>query len=1605
MPQPTVTINYLTSYWRTVPAHDPDNLLDSHGGPSYFDLQLSGYVTGALWLDAWCLNPNINIDGNLSTYTATVYSSYELNLLPSGIVVNPANLGRVNWVINQTNDPLFNSQFNYGEIQSAIWNLMGYPIYVNGVDITADGTVLKTDVEALVALASSHGSFIPENYQYIGVILDPVAADGVTHLQPIITLVHPASLGDYVWNDRNANGIQDDGETGINGATVNLWRDLNGNGVRDGANELLATTTTHTNGNDGYYEFKGLTPGLEYQVEFVQPTGLIGVSAANQGSSTALDSNGVKQSGQINSEKIYLNPGDFNQTIDQGFYNSFDNLVPKASLGDYVWIDSNVNGLQDADEIGVAGVTVVLTGGGADGTINGIGDTTTTTTTAANGFYEFTDLAPGVEYQVQFIKPTGSVFTTTDVGINDDIDSDANVVDGKTQIVSLAPGERNPSLDAGIYSAAIDIEKYVMGRWETEAGGGEGLTPGFWKTHSEFGPAPLAGWPESGYSPNDSYEAIFGVDVSGTPTLLDALGTNGGGVNALLRHSSAALLNAANPYVDYAYTVTEIIAQTKAAIESGNATLIESTKNQFAVQNELGADLSTPETGSIHETAWYDADLPGSGPVIPVGGEAIFQYVVTNEGDVAIDNVSVTDSRLATVTYVSGDLDNDNKLDTNETWVYTASETVQGGTDVVNTGTVTGTGGSIPVSDEDDAHYSTPGLAQSLGDRVWLDANANGIQDAGEQGLAGVTVLLKDTVGAVLQTTTTDFNGNYLFDVAVGSYQVTFETPSDYVVSPSDKGSDDNLDSDIINPATKTTGTIAIAAGEQNLSVDAGVYQTASLGDKVWLDCNGNGVQDGGEVGVAGATVKLIGGGADGKIATTSDNTITTTTTSAASGHVGEYAFTGLTPGMEYQVQFVPLTGYSFTTKDAAAATDATDSDADLVTGKTQVVKLASGENNPTLDAGLTPDCRPVTFDFSGSSATDGTDGNSRTYTDALTGVSVTARAFSQSKLADNTPTNTWQTAWLGAYSGGLGVTDSSEGTGSGNTHTVDNVGRNNYVVLQFSQSVKLDQAYLGYVVNDSDMKVWIGNSASTITTMDNSVLSSMSFSEVNTTTLSSARWADLNAGGVTGNVVIIAADTTDTSPEDYFKVEKVAVCAPDYCLPVAKASIGDFVWEDKNYNGVQDGGESGIANVTVKLLNSANTVLATTTTDSSGKYLFSNLTPGDYKVQVVAPSGYGVTKQDQGSDNAKDSDINSSGITALTTLSADEDDLRWDAGLYRKASVGDKVWEDWNHNNVQDVGEGGIGNIKVQLLNATGTSVLATTYTDSSGNYLFSNLNPGTYMLQFDKTNVSFSNSHWGGTYNMSDWKWAVKDAKISGVNNDAKDSDVAGDAISKTNVSKTDAFTLVAGQNDLTRDAGITPIVIDLDGNGIQTISRANSGGSFDLFGNGSAVASGWISGSDGFLAVDKNGNGTIDGISELFGGTAKGAGFAQLAAYDSNNDGLVNTSDVGFADLSIWRDVNGNHQTDAGELLSLALAGVSELVTGYTELPFLDHQGNIHLERSSATLSDGQAVSMTDVYFNVSADDAAAAGVVLPGIADLLNELASRQVPVTDAGWLFA
>lgn len=163
------------------------------------------------------------------------------------------------------------------------------------------------------------------------------------------------------------------------------------------------------------------------------------------------------------------------------------------------------------------------------------------------------------------------------------------------------------------------------------------------------------------------------------------------------------------------------------------------------------------------------------------------------------------------------------------------------------------------------------------------------------------------------------------------------------------------------------------------------------------------------------------------------------------------------------------------------------------------------------------------------------------------------------------------------------------------------------------------------------------------------------------------------------------------------------------------------------------------------------------------------------------------------------------------------------------------------------------------------------------------------------------------------------------------------------------------------------VSPISIDLDGNGIQTLS-IDQGVTFDILNTGNAINTGWLSSGDGFLAVDDNGNGQIDSRAELFGGGV-GDGFAKLATFDSNGDGWVDAADAKFAALSIWQDANSNGVTDKGELMSLDAAGISSLKVAHDASNFsMDAQGNILGERSLAMTTGGKAVDMIDVYFEV-------------------------------------
>jgi len=112
-------------------------------------------------------------------------------------------------------------------------------------------------------------------------------------------------------------------------------------------------------------------------------------------------------------------------------------------------------------------------------------------------------------------------------------------------------------------------------------------------------------------------------------------------------------------------------------------------------------------------------------------------------------------------------------------------------------------------------------------------------------------------------------------------------------------------------------------------------------------------------------------------------------------------------------------------------------------------------------------------------------------------------------------------------------------------------------------------------------------------------------------------------------------------------------------------ACIGNFMWLDENLNGVQDPGELGVVNIKVDLYNATtNTLVATTKTDSSGKYMFCGLKPGKYKVKFEQPNTYLFTSKDKGSD-IKDSDVDSSGWSHIIDLEAGEKDLTIDAGIY----------------------------------------------------------------------------------------------------------------------------------------------------------------------------------------------------------------------------------------------------------------------------------------------------------------------------------------------------
>lgn len=201
-------------------------------------------------------------------------------------------------------------------------------------------------------------------------------------------------------------------------------------------------------------------------------------------------------------------------------------IEQKAALGDYVWRDENMDGIQDEGEMGIEGIMVYL--------MDCMGNVLGQTVTDVDGYYLFSDLEPG-DYSVHFVLPEGYAFSPMDQGSDDAVDSDADPGTGMTGCYTLAAGEVNLTVDAGMYRPPHT---------------GCTLTIGFWKNHAGMKRQPdylsqfLPIW--LGDPDGDKSMAVTDADMAVDILVMKTYGNANNGITKLYAQLLAAKLNIAD---------------------------------------------------------------------------------------------------------------------------------------------------------------------------------------------------------------------------------------------------------------------------------------------------------------------------------------------------------------------------------------------------------------------------------------------------------------------------------------------------------------------------------------------------------------------------------------------------------------------------------------------------------------------------------------------------------------------------------------------------------------------------------------------------------------------------------------------------------------------------------------------------------------------------------------------------------------------------------------------------------------------------------------------------------------------------------------------------
>jgi protocatechuate 3,4-dioxygenase beta subunit len=662
-------------------------------------------------------------------------------------------------------------------------------------------------------------------------------------------LVLPASIGNFVWEDLDGDGVQDADEPGL----PNVQVELSGTDIY--GEEVFETMFTD---EDGFYIFEGLVPGnyvltilLEEPFTFTTQDSAEGDDASD---SDANPTNGILTGD--NGEDLVSN--EENLTFDAG-------VVSLAQLGNFVWFDANNNGIQDEDEDGLNGVEVILYEDlDGDGVIDDIRDITTTTTNdGRDGYYQFTELVPG-DYQVEFVTTDDQVLTVPDVNgfatdaDDEDIDSDANPETGLSHVITLMSGDSDQRIDAGIF------EELSLGNFVWNDVNNDGF---FDESEEGIANVQLALW----------------IDMNG-----NGLPDMNTGRTELTDADGFYLFEDLVP----GNYVVQVVPQN---LEPGG--FLE----EFETSTGNGQPTD-PDDNVNNDDDGYDPNL-GIG-IISTAIELISRDEPTDDGDTDPNSNLTVDFGFF----------NDAKL----------------------------------------------------GNYVWNDVNGNGIQDADDLGINGVTVNLYDANDPTtpIATTVTGENpdnatlqGYYLFEGLIpGDYFVEFITPEGNIITEANAAIGDELDSDVDGSnGPGTTATIELSEGEEDLTVDAGFYMSAKVGNYVWIDDMNAGDQDSQDdfdTGINGVTVNLY------KTSDLITPVRTMMTTDGPDGRSGYYLFEDLEIG-DYVIEVEKPEDFSFVVPNVGD--DTVDSDiVDFFQGRTLDFTVNPGDCIEDIDAGLRLPVLPV---------------------------------------------------------------------------------------------------------------------------------------------------------------------------------------------------------------------------------------------------------------------------------------------------------------------------------------------------------------------------------------------------------------------------------------------------------------------------------------------------------------------------------------------------------------------------------------------------------------------------------------------------------------------